>query len=135
MAAVALSALTHQIAVVALGSWVSRFAAPVEPVCTCHCHLAESPVYAILQAQLDRCGPENLSRACPDLAPCAWWPVAAGVVLGFLVGALAVLLGFRRAAPAVVEKPLSDGRNDDVSPLALSDRALAQRRLRAELGK
>ena len=83
-----------------LASWAT-------PRCTCDCNCASSPndrVLSILEGQLQRCGPNQLS---PPVLPAAGFSgvtVCAALVIGLAVGAV-----FRSALAAAVESRSGSG--------------------------
>ena len=106
---------------VALGaqSVVIRLFTPTR--CECYCGEAASVddrAFQLLERQLDRCGPANLTvplqPACPSLPelPSQLWAVTLGFILGIFTGCAfyAVLVGRERRPPpalAAADKPLA----------------------------
>ena len=114
----------------ALGSWLAGI---LQKKQSCHCiceTIGGSPVLALLEKQLDRCGPEHLTVAEQQGAAC-WTGVT---VLGaFACGLLAGCVLTWRLVRVWVRGAGEDafGHNDADGAL---ERATAQRKLRALRG-
>ena len=124
----ALVGLAERVATSAVGAFVAQFLAPGAR-CHCICESQSSPVLDILERQLQRCGPENLARHCPE----HFWNgslVGAAVVAAFVFGIICGRRSFsskgERASPTIGHT--KEGNRSEV------DRGEAQARLRALRG-
>jgi hypothetical protein len=104
----------------ALGGWIAGLQ---RGACHCICEAAGgSPVLALLEKQLDRCGPEQLA---PSVAGWSSAAVLSSFLLGLLLGAAAVASLARRSIVRVGGEA-GKGASEEVDL-----RAESQRRLRA----
>ena len=134
-AAAAFGSLVQQGGAAALGSYLAGFLRS-DRACHCICEtLGGSPVLALLEKQLDRCGPEHLVRDPVPVDRCAEFWSRDSLLFALFVGLFfGSFLGWRlaRAFPLTApanrpESPASAESNDGGE----IDRAVVQRQLRA----
>ena len=100
-----------------LGTWIGSRGS------TCHCSFDhDAALLGVLKAQLDRCGPEQLTSppAIPCPGPSGWLFVAVGLlcVLSFICGVVvALLLAFRtpKFFPTLTEPAALTDLDDHIS--------------------